>query len=39
VLKIVQGEESGDWKKTSVSSNERWVTLLRDLEKYASVDH
>jgi len=39
VLKIVQGEHSDDWKKMSIANNGRWVKLLRDLEKYASVDN
>ena len=39
VLKIVQGEQSDDWKKMSVMNNGRWIKLLSDMEKYASVDH
>lgn len=39
MVKIVQGEQSDDWQKMSAMNNGRWVKLLEDLEKHASVDN
>ncbi|KAF5348514.1 hypothetical protein D9756_009567 [Leucocoprinus leucothites] len=38
-MKIVHGEDSEDWKKLSTVNNGRWAKLLKDLEKYASVEN
>lgn len=38
-FKMIQGEESEDWKKIGAMNNGRWIKLLRDLEKYASVEN
>ena len=38
-FKIIQGEESEDWKNIGAMNDGRWVKLLRDLEKYASVEN
>ncbi|KAF5348509.1 hypothetical protein D9756_009568 [Leucocoprinus leucothites] len=39
IAKIVWGEDSEDWKKFSTMNNGRWAKLLKDLEKYASVEN
>ncbi|KAF5360964.1 hypothetical protein D9756_005163 [Leucocoprinus leucothites] len=38
-MRIVRGEDSEDWRKLSTMNNGRWVKLLNDLEKYASVEN
>lgn len=38
-MKICFGEDSAEWKDIETWDNGRWVTLLKDLEQYASVDN
>lgn len=39
MIKITFGEDSEEWKDIATWNDGRWVTLLKDLDQYASVEN